>query len=310
MQERRQPEGRGPSPKPSRVQPTTSSGYRLLASLAHPDDETFGLGGPLAYYATRGIEVHVICATKGEAGTVFDPTLMEGFNSIAERRVAELECAAKALGLTEIHFLGYRDSGMPGSPDNQHPEALMNADETEVADRIAAIMQKVRPHVVVTFDPIGGYFHPDHIAMHKATTRAFMALREAYEKGEIDWAPAKLYYHFFPRHRLRWLVKIMPLLGLNPRKAGANKDVDLVAIAEGAKDFRTHALIDYQEVVEKVWEATMCHKSQLHAQQMSWRERLVRRLSRPSRPVAHFMRAYPPVRPGEPVERDLFLGLE
>ncbi len=294
---------------PTAPSSASATGRVLLASLAHPDDETFGLGGPLAYYASRGVAVHVICATKGEAGTIFDPELMKGFASVAERRMAELECAARALGLAGVHFLGYRDSGMPGSEDNRHPQALMNADEGEVAQRIMAIMQELRPQVVVTFDPIGGYFHPDHIAMHRATTRAFWELRRAYEEGRSDWAPARLYYHFFPRRRLRWLVKLMPLLGLNPRKAGANKDIDLVAIAEGAKDFRTHALIDYEDVVQRVWEATMCHKSQLHSIQLSWRERLVRRLSRPSKPQAHFMRAYPPVQPGEPVERDLFAGL-
>ncbi len=282
----------------------------LLASVAHPDDETFGLGGALAHYAARGVQVHVICATKGEAGTILDPQLLEGYSSVAERRVAELECAAKALGLAGVHFLGYRDSGMPGSPDNQHPQALINADEAEVAARIAQVMETIRPQVVVTFDPIGGYYHPDHIVMHRATTRAFFDLRRAYETGERDWAPDKLYYHYFPRGRLRWLVKIMPLLGLDPRRAGANKDIDLVAIAEGAKGFRTHARIRYQDVLERVRQATLCHKSQLHMAQLSWRERLFRRLSRPRRAEAHFMRAYPPVRPGEPMEHDLFAGID
>ncbi len=281
----------------------------LLASLAHPDDETFGLGGPLALYAARGVQVHVICATKGEAGTVFEPELLQGYRSLAELREHELMCAARALGIHQVHFLGYRDSGMRGAADNHHPQALMNAPEEEVAARIRDVMLQVRPQVVITFDPIGGYFHPDHIMMHRATTRAFFDLRRAYEQGERDWAPQKLYYHFFPRNRLRWVVKLMPLLGLDPRRSGANKDVDLIAIVEGARGFRTHALIDYAEVVEKVWEATQCHRSQLHTPRLSWRERWVRRLSRSPKPQAHFMRAFPPVQPGEPVERDLFAGV-
>lgn len=281
----------------------------LLASLAHPDDETFGLGGPLALYASQGVQVHVICATKGEAGTVFEPQLLEGYASLAELREQELMCAARALGIHQIHFLGYRDSGMPGSADNQHPNALMNADEAEVAARIREVMLQVRPQVVITFDPIGGYYHPDHIMMHRATTRAFQQLRREFQQGRQDWAPAKLYYHYFPRRRLRWVIKIMPLLGLDPRRSGANKDVDLVAIVEGAKYFRTHALVDYSSVVERVWEATQCHRSQLHTPRLSWRERWVRRLSRSPKPEAHFMRAYPPVQPGEPLERDLFADL-
>jgi LmbE family N-acetylglucosaminyl deacetylase len=95
----------------------------LLAVLAHPDDETFGMGGTLALYARKDLEVHLICATRGEAGTV-DPKFLEGFVSIGDRRESELCCAADLLGLAGVHFLGYRDSGMPGSPDNFRPKAL------------------------------------------------------------------------------------------------------------------------------------------------------------------------------------------
>jgi len=91
--------------------------------LAHPDDETFGMGGTLALYASQGVEVHLVCATRGEVGEM-DPKLLEGFASIAERRESELCCAADMLGLKAVHFLDYRDSGMPGSPDNTHPMAL------------------------------------------------------------------------------------------------------------------------------------------------------------------------------------------
>ena len=95
----------------------------ILAVLAHPDDESFGMGGTLALYARQGATVHLVCATRGEAGSV-DPRYLEGFASIAERRKAELRCAAEKLGLAGVHFLDYRDSGMPGSPDNTHPQSL------------------------------------------------------------------------------------------------------------------------------------------------------------------------------------------
>jgi LmbE family N-acetylglucosaminyl deacetylase len=108
----------------------------LLAVLAHPDDETFGMGGTLAFYAQRGAAVHLICATRGEVGEV-DEKYMQGFQSIAELRESELRCAAGILGLTGVYFLGYRDSGMPGSPDNQHPNALVAQSLDEVAAKVA-----------------------------------------------------------------------------------------------------------------------------------------------------------------------------
>jgi len=98
----------------------------LLAVVAHPDDETFGIGGTLAYYASIGMDVHLICATRGEAGEV-DPSMMEGFASVGELREHELRCAANELGLRQIYFLNYRDSGMLGSPQNKHKNALLQA---------------------------------------------------------------------------------------------------------------------------------------------------------------------------------------
>src|SRR4030065_2374333 len=108
----------------------------LLACLAHPDDETFGMGGTLALYARRQVQVHLVCATRGDVGDV-DHELMQGFSTIAERRESELRCAAGILGLTGIYFLGYRDSGMPGTADNQHPNALAAQPVDDVAATVA-----------------------------------------------------------------------------------------------------------------------------------------------------------------------------
>jgi LmbE family N-acetylglucosaminyl deacetylase len=98
----------------------------LLAVFAHPDDESFGVGGTLARYAAEGVEVWLICATDGNAGTV-DAEMLEGYASTSQLRAAELCCAAQALGLRGVDWLGYRDSGMAGSPENQHPESLVQA---------------------------------------------------------------------------------------------------------------------------------------------------------------------------------------
>ena len=107
----------------------------LLAVLAHPDDESFGLGGTLALYASKGYDVYYVCATRGEAGTV-DEEHLKGFKDTAEMRTAELMKAAQALGLKEVFFLGYRDSGMPGTAPTQHPDAQVSAPIDEVAGRV------------------------------------------------------------------------------------------------------------------------------------------------------------------------------
>jgi len=144
----------------------------MLVVVAHPDDETFGMGGTLALYAHLGVEIHLICATRGEVGEV-DAEKLKGFSSIGELREHELRCAADVLGLRKVHFLGYRDSGMLGSDDNSHPDAFINAPRDHVAEKIAVMMREIKPDVALTFDPIGGYMHPDHIAAHKEEKKSF-----------------------------------------------------------------------------------------------------------------------------------------
>ena len=107
----------------------------ILAVLAHPDDESFGMGGTLALYARKGFDVYYVCATRGEVGTV-DPEHMQGFKSIGELREGELRCAAEHLGLKQVFFLDYRDSGMPGMEDNKHPDAQINHSLDEVAAKV------------------------------------------------------------------------------------------------------------------------------------------------------------------------------
>lgn len=278
----------------------------LLVVLAHPDDETFGIGGTLAYYARRGVDVFLICATRGEAGDV-SPEFLEGYHSIAERREAELRCAAGKLGLKGVFFLDYRDSGMPGSADNHHPQALINAPLEEVARKIAAHIRRLRPQVVITFDPIGGYRHPDHIAIHQATVRAFDLAAQS--DPELDaragspYQPHKLYFHTIPRTFLRLTVRLMRLTGRDPHRFGRNGDIDLAAIA--AVEFPTDAVVDYHEVAAIRDEAAACHASQGGSGLTSgWLGRLFRRwVARET-----FMRAYPPRLNGY-VERDLFEGI-
>lgn len=234
----------------------------LLAVMAHPDDETFGIGGTLALYASQGAEVHLVCATRGEVGSV-EPKFLEGFKSIAEMRESELCCAADQLRLSGVHFLGYRDSGMPGTPDNRHPEALASQPVEEVARKVATYMRKLRPQVVITNDPIGGYMHPDHIAVHRATLRAFsLAGDPTFEDGQSPFQPSKLYYNIFPKGFMKIALLALPLLGQDPRRFGRNKDIDLVEIVKEG-NFPVHTRIDYRTVSDLKDRATACHASQL-----------------------------------------------
>src|SRR5512133_2062866 len=277
-------------------------GKTLLAVLAHPDDETFGTGGTLALYAQRGVDVYLVCGTRGEVGEM-DPKYMRGFNSIAERREAELRCAAENLGLKGVYFMNYRDSGMPGSPDNSHSQALVAQPMEQVAADIVHYIRLLKPQVVITFDPIGGYRHPDHIAIQKATEKAFHAAGDANRfQGDLPaYSPAKLYFHTFPRGFLRLTIFFMRLVGKNPRKFGKNGDIDFQSIAEVR--FPIHAEVDYREVADIRDEASACHASQGGAKItggiMGW----FRKISGIS---DQYMRAYPP--PGKKKEKDLFEG--
>jgi mycothiol S-conjugate amidase len=277
----------------------------LLAVLAHPDDETFGTGGTLSRYAWSGARVHLICATGGEAGTV-DPHFLEGFNSIAELRRNELECAARTLGLTSVEMLGYRDSGMPGSADNQHPDALAAADIEAVTARIVHSIRRLRPQVVITFDPIGGYRHPDHIAVHQATVKAFFAAGDPQQFPDDlpPYQPQKLYYQTFPRRLLRFFVRILPLFGRDPRRFGRNQDVDLTELAH--IDFPIHAGIDIWVMGRTRSAAADCHASQ--GGHPNWIGRLLGWLLLFFGGKETYMRAHPPAPEGLH-ERDLFEGV-
>ena len=273
--------------------------------LAHPDDESFGLGGTLALYAQRGVETHLVCATRGEVGTV-DAEHLEGYASIAERRMDELRCAASILGLSGVHFLGYRDSGMPGSPDNSHPQALAAAPLDEVSGKIAGYIRRLQPKVVLTFDPIGGYKHPDHIAIQRATLQAFNLAGDAsYLTEDPPYQPKKLYYQVIPKGFLRIAVRLLPLFGRDPRRFGRNADIDLMALVEEG-DFPVHAIIDYGLVFDRKQEASACHESQadgmaLRRGPLRWLEYWVGRKE-------YYMRAFPPATDGLK-EEDLFEGV-
>ncbi len=275
----------------------------LLAVLAHPDDESFGMGGTLALYASRGADVYLVCATRGEAGEA-DAEHLRGFASAGEMREAELRCAAGILGLKGVFFLGYRDSGMPGSEANRHPQAQINHPVEEVAGRVVKYIRELKPDVVLTFDPIGGYRHPDHIHIHRATVLAFEKADDPnfYPEAGAPFRPGALYFHIMPRGFIRFAIWGSRLLGRDPRRWGKNGDIDLVAIAE--VDFPVHARIDVRSALDKKDRASACHSSQGGGR---LRRGPLRVLARLLGEYEAFMRAFPPVEGKEKARRDLLL---
>jgi len=277
----------------------------ILAVLAHPDDESFGMGGTLAYYASKGGDVYLVCATRGEAG-MMDPEQLGNFKTTADKREAELRCAAQTLGLKEVFFLNYRDSGMPDSEDNQHPDAQINHPIEEVAGKVVKYIRELKPEIVLTFDPIGGYRHPDHIHIQRATTLAFEKADDAsfYPEAGSPFKPLALYYHLFPRGFLKWATRLMPIFGMDPRRWGRNKDIDLKSLVE--VEFPTHARINIRDVLEIKREAGACHASQGG---ITMRRGLMGFVFRALENHEDYMRAYPPTNGKTKVVKDLFKGI-
>ncbi len=162
----------------------------VLAVYAHPDDELFHGGGLLAHFAERGAQVTLACATRGEAGKAH-PSLGR-VDDIGAVRTEELRLSCARLGIGEPVFLGFHDSARKERQRHDDPRALANVDMLEVEAAVRRVIADVTPHVIITFDPHGGYYHPDHIAVHRATTAAF------FSSGELGaTAPERLFYSAF-----------------------------------------------------------------------------------------------------------------
>ena len=138
----------------------------LVLFHAHPDDEAIATGGTMALAAAAGHEVVLVVATRGEQGEPVPGVLAPG-EALWERRVAETHASAALLGVAEVVFLGFEDSGMMGEPTNANPACFWQADPDEAADRLAAVLDRVGADVLTCYDPHGGYGHPDHIQVHR-----------------------------------------------------------------------------------------------------------------------------------------------
>jgi len=299
--------------------------YTLLGIFAHPDDESFGPGGTLARYAAEGVDVHVIIATDGIAGSVGDDSYMQTHETLAQVRSTELSDAAVALGITSIWSLPYSDSGMRGSPENKNPDALIQQPLGTLIDDILGYINRLQPDIVLTHDPFGGYGHPDHIHCCEATTAAFHLLAGSTDLGPNSaqshgddlrveqpthgrYRPQKLYYTAFDKRMLKIIVKLMPLWGADPTAIGRNKDIDLVEISHWHTPI--HARINVGDYLEEKDRASRAHASQ-YSGAPSYIRALPAVLRKRFLSFDTFTRAYPAATSitSTPVETDLFSGI-
>jgi N-acetyl-1-D-myo-inositol-2-amino-2-deoxy-alpha-D-glucopyranoside deacetylase len=174
---------------------------RLLFVHAHPDDESLSTGATIAHYAARGADVRVVTCTLGEEGEVIGERwaalAVDQADQLGGYRVSELTGALRALGAGEPTYLGgagrWRDSGMQGTARRRR-QRFIDADEHEAVGTLVAIIREQRPHVVVTYDPRGGYGHPDHVHAHTVTTAAVNAAGTANSYPGTPWTVPKFYW--------------------------------------------------------------------------------------------------------------------
>ena len=185
----------------------------LVAIHAHPDDESSKGAGTVARYADLGVRCVLVTATGGEAGDILNPAMdrPEIVENLPAVRRAELEKAAALLGFSEIVHLGFRDSGMPGSDANAHPDAFVNADTEVALNAIVAVIRRERPQVILGYDSHEYYPHPDHLRVHELATKAFAAAADidAFPVAGPPWQAQRLYAPIFSRQRLVALDEAM-----------------------------------------------------------------------------------------------------
>ena len=194
---------------------------RILAIYGHPDDEG-QVTGTLAHFLRGGHHVTLVCATRGEVGEISHASLSTP-DTLWYTRELELRASMAQIGLFDVRFLPFRDSGMAGTPENEDPRSLHQQPAEVVVEHIVTIMRDVRPHFVFTWDPTGGYGHPDHIAVHRHTVAAFDACSnpEAYPSVGAAWEPEKLYWGSRGMKRFAGVFLEMEARGLLPEPLDA-----------------------------------------------------------------------------------------
>lgn len=261
----------------------------LMCVLAHPDDESLGVGGVLARYHAEGVETHLVTATRGQRGWFGAPEANPGLEALGRLREAELMAAARVLGISSVNFLDYLDGDLDQAP---YEEAIT---------RIAGHIRKHRPHVVITFGPDGSYGHPDHIAISQQTLAAIVRAASPTFVG-ADAEPhevSKLYYIVDTTDQLDTYQKIfgelvMTIDGVERR-------------GKGWVDWTVTTCVPTEQYWQTVREAVACHRTQLPGYDtlLSLPDEQLRRLWS----NATFYRVFSLVNGGRTIETDLFEGL-
>jgi N-acetyl-1-D-myo-inositol-2-amino-2-deoxy-alpha-D-glucopyranoside deacetylase len=276
---------------------TYPKSHCLLAVHAHPDDESIGTGGALALYASRGARTILVTCTRGEEGEIVDDELKAQIadnapsKEIAQERLAnhrdtELAAAVAALNVTQAYQLGYRDSGMAGTESNVHPRAFTNVHIAEATARLIEIVRRERPQVMVSYDEIGGYGHPDHIMAHRIALLAYKgaANSEVYPQQSDEtppWQPLKFYYIAMSRGQMRRMVNAAQAFGID-MPFGNRMDAEERAILRGEPIDPDHperppfgidddaitTTLDIRSVLANKRAAMSAHRSQLTFERM------------------------------------------
>jgi N-acetyl-1-D-myo-inositol-2-amino-2-deoxy-alpha-D-glucopyranoside deacetylase len=247
------------------------TGRRLLLVHAHPDDETITSGVTMARSVAEGAAVTLLTCTLGEEGEVLVPELEQLAADQADQlggyRISELRAAMAALGVTDIRFLGgpgrWRDSGMMGTPANEHPRAFWQADLDEAVAQAVAVVREVRPQVVVTYDENGGYGHPDHIQAHRVAMGAVDAAADLGYRPELGrpWQVAKVYWSAVPRSVLQAGIDALAAHGDRTLFEGVT---DAAEIPFAVPDELVTAAID-----GRAWHAAKTDAMRAHATQIT-----------------------------------------
>lgn len=300
-------------PSPAPPGPPAAGGRRcLLAVHAHPDDESITTGGILARYAAEGVRTVVATCTGGDVGAIRDPSLASA-DTLGTVRLRELAEAARILGVARLVTLGYRDSGMRGWPDNQHPDSLLQAESHAAVGRLVRLIREEGPQVLVTYDEQGNYGHPDHVRAHQLTVAAFNAAGDAAAYSADAFgaphAPDRLYFVVFGRGRVAAFNQALAVAGIAaPPSALAGATAGPHDPPFGVDDARVTTVVDVSAYLHVKRAALAAHRTQLGPDH--WLLRLPDDLARRHWSVETFERAAgpPAAQPGE-LETDLFAGL-
>ena len=273
-----------------------SEALRLMAVLAHPDDESLGNGGTLAKYSAEGAHVSLVTATRGQSGRYLNfrsgPD-HPGPEKLAIIREAELRCAAETLGVKDVHVLDYVDG------------KLDQADPRKILADIVAHLRRARPQVVLTFPPDGAYGHPDHIAISQFTTAAVVAsadpgfVLEGPASGDASHVVSKLYYMTVPRAEFEIYQRVFK------RLISTVDGVEREAVPW--QDWAITTVIDTRAHWQRVWKAVGCHQSQMAS--YAGLAELTAETHEYLWGHQHYYRALSLVNGGRKLETDLFEGL-